>query len=482
MPLRPSRLFARAARHRSRQRGLALPAIALVAAIILPAAVAGAGAAQHSPEPVFESIGQASVTTARRATFANAEYPSPELTGLNTDATGRTWARTDVAGSGTVAIDTGAGISTAVHRLAILSGSGWRLPGGDTGTRSIPIGWNANATNAQLAIYSVGPDGSLGDPLPISVLADADAPTATIEPLAVDQGELTLHWGDTDGSGSGIVTRDVRIEEAAATPTGCGAFAATGGISLGEGDYDQGALALGPAPSSGCLRVRLDLTDLVGHKTDVASLPYRIDAPASTATAKTPSWTGRFNLYRAGTFVTQKTFTWCVAASAQMMVNIVRHHHDRTTTTQARMIKYAQLRDEGPYGEGGGTDLTGWITALHHFGAGKYRAVGTATAGEALRTAATAMRQTGRPAGILVMEGRHAWVLHGFESRTDPRRDARAWIRAVRISGPLYPVQQKNGYDPSPNTRLSIKALERFFQPSIVGALVGKYVVVIPTH
>jgi hypothetical protein len=30
-------------------------------------------------------------------------------------------------------------------------------------------------------------------------------------------------------------------------------------------------------------------------------------------------------LYRANTFVTQKTFKWCVAASVQMMVNIVRH-------------------------------------------------------------------------------------------------------------------------------------------------------------
>jgi hypothetical protein len=228
------------------------------------------------------------------------------------------------------------------------------------------------------------------------------------------------------------------------------------------------------------LRVSLTLTDLVGHTAVAASQPYRVVAPATAA--KAPSWTGRFNLYRAGTFVTQKTFTWCVAASVQMMVNIVRHHHDRTTTTQERMIEYAQLRDNGPYGEGGGTDLAGWITALHHFGAGRYRAIGTRTAGEALRAAATAMRQTGRPAGILVMDGRHAWVLHGFESHTDPRRDARAWIRAVRISGPLYPVQQKNGYDQAPNTRLSVKALQRWFTPSSVGTLVGKYVVVIPTH
>ena len=92
------------------------------------------------------------------------------------------------------------------------------------------------------------------------------------------------------------------------------------------------------------------------------------------------------------------------------------------------------------------------------------------------------MRQTGRPAGMLVMEGRHAWVLHGFESPTDPRRDRHARILSVRVSGPLYPIQQKNGYDLRPNKELSVRALARFFTPSSVGAFVGKYVVVVPVH
>lgn len=223
-----------------------------------------------------------------------------------------------------------------------------------------------------------------------------------------------------------------------------------------------------------------------GRMSMTTAQPSRIQ-PAATVSVVDPKpvatpWTGRFNLYRAGAFVTQKTFRWCVAASVQMMVNLVRNKTDRTTATQARMIAYAQRWDNGPYGEDGGTDVTGWTTALRHFGAGNYRAVGAITAAKALRLAATAMRQTGRPAGILVMEGRHAWVLHGFESRTDPRRDARARITAVRVSGPLYPLQRKGGYDPHPNTRLSIGKLARYFQPSIVGALAGRYVVIIPTH
>jgi hypothetical protein len=214
----------------------------------------------------------------------------------------------------------------------------------------------------------------------------------------------------------------------------------------------------------------------------VVGLPPVESGAAAPSAATSQRWRGAFNLYRTTAFVTQKDFRWCVAAAVQMMVNIVRKRSDRTAATQERMILYAQASDHGPYGPGGGTDVTGWIATLRHFGAGKYRAVGTRTAGAALRIAATAMRQTGRPAGMLVMDGRHAWILHGFESRTDPKRDRRARITSVRVSGPLYPVQQKHGYDLRPNTELSVDALARYFLPSSVGALAGKYVVIVPVH
>ncbi|MEX1168669.1 MAG: hypothetical protein WEE50_00860 [Chloroflexota bacterium] len=319
---------------------------------------------------------------------------------------------------------------------------------------------------------------------PTTPLRDTIGPSAVLDPLVVEHGDLTVHWRDIDGLRAGIATQNVLIEQAAATPTGCGEFTLARGVSLGDGTYDQGTLSLGKPPSSGCLRVSLALTDRVGRSSITSSQPYRVQPPAPVVSAKPapPKWSGRYNLFRANAFVTQKTFKWCVAASVQMMVNLVRDRTDRSRATQARMIAYAQRWDNGPYGDQGGTDVTGWINALRHYGAGRYRAVGATTAARALRVAATAMRQTGRPAGILVMEGQHAWVLHGFESRTDPRKDRRATITAVRISGPLYPVQQQDGYDPRPNTRLTATRLARYFQPTIVGAMVGKYVVVIPTH
>jgi hypothetical protein len=317
----------------------------------------------------------------------------------------------------------------------------------------------------------------------ISPGADSVVPMATMAPLAVERGELTLRWSDTDGQGSGIVTRIVRLEQAPATATACGAFQTVSAVSLGVGDYADGAIGFGPPPTSGCARASLELIDRAGLRTRVASDPLRI-RPAVAAPVKKhrPHWTGGINLYRESAFVTQKEFTWCVAASVQMMVNIVKHRTDRTAATQSRMIEYAQSNDQGPYGPGGGTDVTGWTVALRHFGAGKYRAVGSTTAAAALRIAAIAIRQTGRPAGMLVMEGAHAWVLHGFESRTDPRTNRWARITSVRVSGPLYPIQQKNGYDMRPNKELSLQALARYFQPTTIGAMVGKYVVIVPVH
>lgn len=320
-------------------------------------------------------------------------------------------------------------------------------------------------------------------PTPATIVRDTGGPSAAIQPLTVEQGELTLRWRDTDGLGPGIARRTVRIEQAAATPTGCAEFTVVGGLELAGGPSDEGTVSLGQPPSTGCLRVSLALTDGAGRTSMASSPPYRVQPPAvAKAKPTVATWSGRYNLFRADAFVTQKTFKWCVAASVQMMVNLVRNRSDRSRKTQARMIAYAQRWDNGPYGEEGGTDVTGWIAALQHYGAGRYRAVGATTAARALRVAATAMAQTGRPAGILVMDGRHAWVLHGFESNTDPRRDRRAQITAVRVSGPLYPLQQKGGYDPRPNTRLAVRKLERYFLPTSVGTMVGKYVVVIPTH
>ncbi len=462
-------------------------AIALAVAVMLPTIVLGVGPAGAPGTPVLAVAPSASETADPALSVATIpDVPSPHLAGAVADPAGRLWVRSDAASSATITIPRGSDPTAAFHRAELSVGEDFRLPSGAAGRDAIPVAWSSGARRATVSVRAVGSDEQVSEPASIELWGDAYTPLANVGALSVDAGQLTFRWSDSDAAGSGIVGRTVRVETATATPTGCGAFTVRSGITLAEGTYDAGTLSFGTPPSSGCLRASLVLTDRVGLTSVTATEPYRIQPPAPSPVAqKAPApkrWSGRFNLYRERAFVTQKTFRWCVAASVQMMVNLARNHTDRTASTQRQMITYAQRWDNGPYGEDGGTDVTGWIAALRHFGAGEYRAVGTRTPQEALSIAATAMRQTGRPAGILVMEGRHAWVLHGFESRTDPRVRARSRVNAVRVSGPLYPVQQKNGYDPHPNTRLTAKALARYFQPSIVGELAGRYVVVVPTH
>jgi hypothetical protein len=297
--------------------------------------------------------------------------------------------------------------------------------------------------------------------------ANAAAPTTPTTPIAAPTGGSNVQG--PAAVASAVEPRDPRIAPNLGAPLPVAAW-------LWLGPARAALAAAGPAE-------RPESSDRVEKRARIAYNLQRVEPAAATPIKPAaPTWRGTYNLYRKAAFVTQRDFKWCVAASVQMMVNIVRHRHDRTMATQKRMIAFAQASDHGPWGPGGGTDVTGWIAALRHFGAGKYRAVGTRTPAEALRIAAIAMRQTGRPAGMLVMDGRHAWILHGFESRSDPLRGSRATITSVRVSGPLYPIQQKDGYDLHPNIRLSVRTLARYFHPSSVGALVGKYVVIVPAH
>ena len=67
-----------------------------------------------------------------------------------------------------------------------------------------------------------------------------------------------------------------------------------------------------------------------------------------------------------------------------------------------------------------GAGVSGWAAALTINRAGAYRVVGADTLDEAMRIAATAIREYRKPVGLLVWQGRHAWVMSGFEATGDP--------------------------------------------------------------
>jgi hypothetical protein len=196
------------------------------------------------------------------------------------------------------------------------------------------------------------------------------------------------------------------------------------------------------------------------------------------------------DLYRDGDFVTQTNLSQCVGASMQMMLNMIGPTDDRTVESQERLFDLARATWSASvmaaYGAGDrdGASPSGWATGLNSVGVGPYRVTSTGSIEEAVRLAAIGIRLTGRPVGLLVWHGAHAWVMSGFEATGDPATDPGAVITAVIILDPLYPrTTRSHGPAPAPGTRLSVAALGQDYvgwRRAHVSVLDGRYVLVLP--
>jgi hypothetical protein len=192
-----------------------------------------------------------------------------------------------------------------------------------------------------------------------------------------------------------------------------------------------------------------------------------------------------------GDFVAQTNFVQCVGASMQMMLNMIEPGRDRTSKTQLRLQKLARSWS-GPRPDGGerqGASVRGWAAGLNLEGAGPYRLVGETTLEDALRTAARAIATTGRPVGMLVWRGRHAWVMSGFTATADPLATDDFRVTRAVIHDPLYPHGSSVwGPSPKPGASLTPTQVGRQFVPRRMStrwvgggsALAGKYVLVLP--
>ncbi len=99
---------------------------------------------------------------------------------------------------------------------------------------------------------------------------------------------------------------------------------------------------------------------------------------------------------------------------------------DRTAATQRTRRSWRErgAATAGTVGSVAARACVGWSAGLNLMGAGPYTLVGTATIDEALlHRGPTAMQRTGRPVGLLMWRGRHAWVMSGFLATGDPRAD-----------------------------------------------------------
>jgi hypothetical protein len=209
--------------------------------------------------------------------------------------------------------------------------------------------------------------------------------------------------------------------------------------------------------------------------------------PAS-ATAAVRSY--RLDLGTRSDYVGQTNLVQCVGASMQMMLNMIEPGVDRSAKTQLRLQKLAR-KWSPPRLDGGirkGASVIGWATGLSLQGAGPYRVVGVDSLDEAMLVAARAMRRTGRPVGLLVWRGRHAWVMSGFHATGDPLL-AGSRVTEALIEDPLHPYGGSStwGRSPSPGEALTVKEVGRQFVRRRSGFSIwstpdlgGKYVLVLP--
>jgi hypothetical protein len=207
-------------------------------------------------------------------------------------------------------------------------------------------------------------------------------------------------------------------------------------------------------------------------------------APAGPVAAA--DWTGRYSVWNDQAFAPQYLNASCVGAAIQMTLNLVRGVKDRSKAHQLEYLAYAQQTSKYPV-EDDGADPEGWVQALNHFSSGEadYGWTTSPTMQSALHLAALQLRTTGKPIGLLVHFGRHAWLMTGFESAVDPAETTDFEVTAAEVVGPLWPLGTLNGehFDPGPRTWLTTRELARKFDAYVEPnqpAWYGKYVMVVP--
>jgi putative cell wall-binding protein len=154
----------------------------------------------------------------------------------------------------------------------------------------------------------------------------------------------------------------------------------------------------------------------------------------------------------------QETSIWCVPASIRTMLDIAG-----TSTSHTQSTIYNYGRTQMGYSIGGpGLDPQAWARALNYYSLDRVSYVDS-TYGSydaAIRAAVSAMRSTGRSAGITINNGTHAWVIAGFLTSNDPALTTDYVIRGVYIVASYVAWT-----DPAPGTFYSHAALRSKMTP-----------------
>jgi hypothetical protein len=307
-------------------------------------------------------------------------------------------------------------------------------------------------------------------PAPAGFAATATFTNPITDGLVTYETSTSVSWAERDTLGLGIVSRGLARQSAGAIDGACTGASWSDWVGL---TFSGQSISQTLAPSS-CYRYRLTLQDSAGYRSEITS-------GAIAVAAGIPPWTGMLDLYRSDAFASQANSTLCVAAGTQMMLNVILGRTDTSGDAQLAYITYAQANDAGNHSTG--SDPAGWAAALNRYGGGGYRVAVYADRTAALKAAATRMRLSNKPVGMLVWAGRHAWVMSGFAATADPAATSSFSVTSVFVEGPLYPRPPNAwGYDLPPDAQLTPAQLAQYFTKYSDGyyAWNGTFVLILP--
>jgi hypothetical protein len=167
------------------------------------------------------------------------------------------------------------------------------------------------------------------------------------------------------------------------------------------------------------------------------------------------------------------------------MMNIIDEGADREPGLQKEL--YALARDLSTRRlRGEGSEPEGWAGALDELGYGPYAVDEAGSIRAAITRAARALRMTGRPVGLLMWRGAHAWVMSGFRATADPAYTKDFEVTHVYVEDPWYPrVSSIWGASRPPDALVPVSRLDedylRWRRPAVhYPEKDGLYVLVIP--
>jgi hypothetical protein len=233
--------------------------------------------------------------------------------------------------------------------------------------------------------------------------------------------------------------------------------ACTPAVDLTETDAGQPIATSSAAPTPGDVAA---IPSTTATQSGVPSPPATQPPPAPPAVPQAFA----INLYQEGDFVPQYTFDWCVAASIQMAHNLIDDTGGGSWVSSAQQSELWEMARARSSNSFNGANPRGWAQVLTEVGMGPYTVVSIASYEDTLQTAARAIAETGRPVGLVMWSGRHAWVMSGFESIGDPAQFPEFQVTGVHVLDPLYPYGSGQwGPSPEPNSLLSPEQLATQF-------------------